>query len=193
QTRFPPEPNGYLHIGHAASICLNFGLAARYGGKCNLRFDDTNPITEETEYVDSIKQDIEWLGFRWDNLHFTSDYFDTLYNYALVLIKKGLAYVDDATVEEIAAMKGDIGKPGTESPCRSRSVEENLQLFEAMKAGKYKDGEKVLRAKIDMAHPNLLMRDPLIYRIKHARHHRTGDKWCIYPMYDFAHGQSDSI
>jgi len=193
QTRFPPEPNGYLHIGHAASICLNFGLAARYGGKCNLRFDDTNPITEETEYVDNIKQDIEWLGFTWDSLHFTSDYFDTLYNYAITLIKKGLAYVDDATVEEIAAMKGDIGKPGTESPCRNRSVEENLQLFEEMKAGKYKDGQKVLRAKIDMAHPNLLMRDPLIYRIKHADHHRTGDKWCIYPMYDFAHGQSDSI
>lgn len=193
QTRFPPEPNGYLHIGHAASICLNFGLAARYGGKCNLRFDDTNPITEETEYVDNIKQDIEWLGFTWDSLHFTSDYFDTLYNYAITLIKKGLAYVDDATVEEIAAMKGDIGKPGTESPSRSRSVEENLQLFEDMRAGKYKDGEKVLRAKIDMAHPNLLMRDPLIYRIKHADHHRTGDKWCIYPMYDFAHGQSDSI
>lgn len=193
QTRFPPEPNGYLHIGHAASICLNFGLAARYGGKCNLRFDDTNPITEETEYVDSIKQDIEWLGFTWDSLHFTSDYFDTLYNYAITLIKKGLAYVDDASVEEIAAMKGDIGKPGIESPCRNRSIEENLQLFEDMKAGKYKDGEKVLRAKIDMAHPNLLMRDPLIYRIKHASHHRTGNKWSIYPMYDFAHGQSDSI
>lgn len=193
QTRFPPEPNGYLHIGHAAAICLNFGLAARYGGKCNLRFDDTNPITEETEYVDSIKQDIEWLGFKWDNLHFTSDYFDTLYDYAITLIKKELAYVDDASVEEIAAMKGDIGKPGTDSPCRNRSIEENLHLFEKMKDGKYKDGEKVLRAKIDMAHPNLLMRDPLIYRIKHANHHRTGDKWCLYPMYDFAHGQSDSI
>ncbi|HET8573338.1 MAG TPA: glutamine--tRNA ligase/YqeY domain fusion protein [Edaphocola sp.] len=193
QTRFPPEPNGYLHIGHAASICLNFGLAARYGGKCNLRFDDTNPITEETEYVDSIKQDIEWLGFKWDNLHFTSDYFGKLYEYAIILVKKGLAYVDDASVEEIAAMKGDIGRAGTESPCRNRSVEENLQLFEEMKAGKYKDGEKVLRAKIDMAHPNLLMRDPLLYRIKHAAHHRTANKWCIYPMYDFAHGQSDSI
>lgn len=193
QTRFPPEPNGYLHIGHAASICLNFGLAKKYGGKCNLRFDDTNPVTEETEYVENIKQDIEWLGFQWDNLHFTSDYFETLYDFAVQLIKKGLAYVDDASVEEIAEMKGDIGVPGKESPSRSRSIEENLQLFEEMKAGKYKDGEKVLRAKIDMAHPNLLLRDPLIYRIKHASHHRTGDTWCIYPMYDFAHGQSDSI
>lgn len=193
QTRFPPEPNGYLHIGHAASICLNFGLAKRYGGKCNLRFDDTNPVTEETEYVENIMQDITWLGFHWDGLHFTSDYFDTLYEYAVQLIKKGLAYVDDASVEEIASLKGDIGVPGKESPCRSRSAEENLRLFEEMKAGKYKDGEKVLRAKIDMAHPNLLLRDPLLYRIKHATHHRTGDKWCIYPMYDFAHGQSDSI
>lgn len=193
QTRFPPEPNGYLHIGHAASVCLNFGLAKKYGGKCNLRFDDTNPLAEEQEYVDSIKKDIEWLGFHWDNLHFTSDYFDTLYGYALRLIKKGLAYVDDSSVEEIAAMKGNIGIPGKESPCRSRSVEENLRLFQEMKEGKYKDGEKVLRAKIDMAHPNLLMRDPLLYRIKHASHHRTGDSWCLYPMYDFAHGQSDSI
>lgn len=193
QTRFPPEPNGYLHIGHAASVCLNFGLAKKYGGKCNLRFDDTNPLAEEQEYVDSIKKDIEWLGFQWDNLHFTSDYFDTLYGYALRLIKKGLAYVDDSSVEEIAAMKGNIGIPGKESPCRSRSVEENLRLFQEMKEGKYKDGEKVLRAKIDMAHPNLLMRDPLLYRIKHASHHRTGDSWCLYPMYDFAHGQSDSI
>lgn len=193
QTRFPPEPNGYLHIGHAASICLNFGLALKYKGKCNLRFDDTNPSTEETEYVDSIMQDVQWLGFQWDSLHYTSDYFDTLYEYAVRLIKKGLAYVDHYSAEEIAATKGTLTEPGKESPSRDRSIEENLQLFEDMKAGKYKDGEKVLRAKIDMAHPNLLMRDPLIYRIKHAHHHRTGDKWCIYPMYDFAHGQSDSI
>ncbi|OJU76431.1 MAG: glutamine--tRNA ligase [Bacteroidetes bacterium 47-18] len=192
-TRFPPEPNGYLHIGHAASICLNFGLAQRYNGKCNLRFDDTNPSTEETEYVESIMNDVRWLGFEWDNLFYASDYFDTLYGYALKLIRKGLAYVDDMTAEEIAATKGDIGIPGKESPARNRSIQENLHLFEEMKAGKYKDGEKVLRARIDMAHPNLLMRDPILYRIKHAHHHRTGDKWCIYPMYDFAHGQSDSI
>lgn len=192
-TRFPPEPNGYLHIGHAASICLNFGLAQKYKGKCNLRFDDTNPVTEETEYVDNIMQDVRWLGFNWDNLHYTSDYFETLHDYAVSLIKKGLAYVDDSTAEEMAAQKGDLNKPGTDSADRSRSVAENLQLFADMRAGKYKDGEKVLRAKIDMAHPNLLMRDPIIYRIKHARHHRTGDAWCIYPMYDFAHGQSDSI
>lgn len=193
QTRFPPEPNGYLHIGHAASICLNFGLAAKYKGKCNLRFDDTNPVTEETEYVDNIMNDIKWLGFEWDSLHYTSDYFETLYGYAVQLIKKGFAYVDDLTSEEIAATKGNLNEPGKESPFRNRTVEENLHLFEEMRAGKYKDGEKVLRAKIDMAHPNLLMRDPLIYRIKHVHHHRTGDKWCIYPMYDFAHGQSDSI
>lgn len=192
-TRFPPEPNGYLHIGHAASICLNFGLAQRYNGKCNLRFDDTNPSTEETEYVESIMNDVRWLGFEWDNLFYASDYFDTLYGYALKLIRKGLAYVDDMTAEEIAATKGDIGIPGKESPARNRSIQENLHLFEEMKAGKYQDGEKVLRARIDMAHPNLLMRDPILYRIKHAHHHRTGDKWCIYPMYDFAHGQSDSI
>ncbi len=192
-TRFPPEPNGYLHIGHAASICLNFGLAQRYNGKCNLRFDDTNPSTEETEYVESILNDVRWLGFEWDNLFYASDYFDTLYGYALRLIRKGLAYVDDMTAEEIAATKGDIGIPGKESPARNRSIQENLHLFEEMKAGKYQDGEKVLRARIDMAHPNLLMRDPILYRIKHAHHHRTGDKWCIYPMYDFAHGQSDSI
>lgn len=192
-TRFPPEPNGYLHIGHAASICLNFGLAQRYNGKCNLRFDDTNPSTEETEYVESIMNDVKWLGFEWDNLFYASDYFDTLYGYAVKLINKGLAYVDDMTAEEIAAAKGDIGIPGKESPSRSRSIAENLQLFENMKAGHYKDGEKVLRARIDMAHPNLLLRDPILYRIKHAHHHRTGDKWCIYPMYDFAHGQSDSI
>ncbi|MCO5247464.1 MAG: glutamine--tRNA ligase/YqeY domain fusion protein [Chitinophagales bacterium] len=193
QTRFPPEPNGYLHIGHAASICLNFGLAKKYGGKCNLRFDDTNPLAEETEYVESIQEDVKWLGFQWDQLFFTSDYFETLYGYAVDLIKKGLAYVDDLSAEEIAATKGNMEKPGVESPHRNRSIEENLQLFANMRAGKYQDGEKVLRAKIDMSHPNLLMRDPLLYRIKHAHHHRTGDKWCIYPMYDFAHGQSDSI
>lgn len=192
-TRFPPEPNGYLHIGHAASICLNFGLAIKYNGKCNLRFDDTNPITEETEYVENIMNDVKWLGFQWDELHYTSDYFEILYGYAVDLIQKGLAYVDDLTAEEIAATKGNLNEPGKESPYRNRSVEENLELFQAMRDGKYKDGEKTLRAKIDMAHPNLLMRDPLIYRIKHAHHHRTGDKWCIYPMYDFAHGQSDSI
>lgn len=192
-TRFPPEPNGYLHIGHASSICLNFGLARKYQGQCNLRFDDTNPVTEETEYVDSIMNDIKWLGFEWDNLHFTSDYFDTLYGFAIKLIQKGLAYVDDSTSEEIATSKGNLNEPGKDSPYRNRTVEENMTLFEAMRDGKYQDGEKVLRAKIDMAHPNLLLRDPIIYRIKHAHHHRTGDKWCIYPMYDFAHGQSDSI
>lgn len=196
-TRFPPEPNGYLHIGHASSICLNFGLAKKYGGKCNLRFDDTNPVTENVEYVDSIKRDIKWLleaiGIEWDAELYTSDYFETLYGYAVKLIEKGLAYVDDSTVEEIAATKGNLTEPGKESPYRNRSVEENLRLFAEMREGKYKDGEKVLRAKIDMAHPNLLMRDPLMYRIKHAHHHRTGDKWCIYPIYDFAHGQSDSI
>ncbi|MFT4061031.1 MAG: glutamine--tRNA ligase/YqeY domain fusion protein [Edaphocola sp.] len=192
-TRFPPEPNGYLHIGHAASICLNFGLAKKYKGKCNLRFDDTNPITEETEYVESIMNDVRWLGFDWDELHYTSDYFGQLYQYAVDLINKGLAYVDDSTAEQMAATKGDLNKPGTDSPYRSRSIAENLQLFTEMKEGKYKDGEKVLRAKIDMAHPNLLMRDPIIYRIKHAHHHRTGSDWCVYPMYDFAHGQSDSL
>lgn len=196
-TRFPPEPNGYLHIGHASSICLNFGLAKKYNGKTNLRFDDTNPVTEDTEYVESIKYDIKWLsdaiGKSWDNEFYASDYFDQMYAFAVTLIKKGLAYVDDSTAEEIAATKGSTTEPGKNSPYRDRSVEENLQLFADMKAGKYKDGEKVLRAKIDMAHPNLLMRDPLMYRIKHAHHHRTGDKWCIYPMYDFAHGQSDSI
>ena len=192
-TRFPPEPNGYLHIGHATSICLNFGLAKRYNGKCNLRFDDTNPVTEDTEYVDSIRNDIKWLGFTWDNEFYASDYFDQMYDFALTLIEKGLAYVDDSTAEEIAATKGSTIAPGTDSPYRNRSIEENLQLFGEMRDGKYKDGEKTLRAKIDMAHPNLLMRDPLMYRIKHEHHHRTGDKWCIYPMYDFAHGQSDSI
>ncbi|MBS1928936.1 MAG: glutamine--tRNA ligase/YqeY domain fusion protein [Chitinophagaceae bacterium] len=192
-TRFPPEPNGYLHIGHSKSICLNFGLAIKYGGKTNLRFDDTNPITEETEYVDSIKEDIRWLGFEWHNEYYASDYFDQLYHFAVKLIQKGLAYVDDSTSEEIALLKGTPSEPGKDSPFRNRTREENLQLFEEMKAGKYKEGEKVLRAKINMASPNMLMRDPLIYRIKHAHHHRTGNTWCIYPMYDFAHGQSDSI
>lgn len=192
-TRFPPEPNGYLHIGHAKSICLNFGLAIKYGGKTNLRFDDTNPVTEETAYVESIKEDIKWLGFNWAEELYTSDYFDTLYNYAVDLINKGLAYVDDSTAEEIAAMKGTPTEPGKDNQFRSRSIEENLALFTNMKAGKYKDGEKVLRAKIDMQHTNMLMRDPIIYRIKHAHHHRSGSAWCIYPMYDFAHGQSDSI
>ncbi|MCO4292994.1 glutamine--tRNA ligase/YqeY domain fusion protein [Solitalea sp. MAHUQ-68] len=192
-TRFPPEPNGYLHIGHAKSICLNFGLAKKYNGKTNLRFDDTNPVTEDTEYVESIKEDVKWLGFNWAEELYTSDYFDKLYEFAVTLIKKGLAYVDDSTSEEIAAQKGNPTEPGTPSPYRSRSVEENLRLFEEMKEGKYRDGEKVLRAKIDLASPNMHMRDPIIYRIKHAHHHRTGDKWCIYPMYDFAHGQSDSI
>jgi glutaminyl-tRNA synthetase len=192
-TRFPPEPNGYLHIGHAKSICLNFGLAIKYGGKTNLRFDDTNPVTEDTEYVDSIKEDISWLGFSWANEFYASDYFDTLYALAVDLIKKGLAYVDDLSAEEIAVLKGTPTEAGKNSPNRNRSTEENLLLFTAMKEGKYKDGEKVLRAKIDMTHVNMLMRDPIIYRIKHAHHHRTGDAWCIYPMYDFAHGQSDSI
>ena len=192
-TRFPPEPNGYLHIGHAKSICLNFGLAEKYKGNTNLRFDDTNPVTEDVEYVDSIKEDIRWLGFTWSNEYYSSDYFDELYLFAVRLIEKGLAYVDDSKSEQIAADKGTPTEPGRENEFRNRSVEENLRLFEEMKNGKYKDGEKVLRAKIDMAHINMLMRDPIMYRIKHAHHHRTGDKWCIYPMYDFAHGQSDSI
>ncbi len=192
-TRFPPEPNGYLHIGHAKSICLNFGLALKYGGKTNLRFDDTNPVTEETEYVESIKGDVRWLGFQWAEELYASDYFDRLYEFAVQLIKKGLAYVDDSTPEEIAAMKGTPTQPGKDSPYRNRTIEENLDLFEQMKKGEFPDGAKVLRAKIDMAAPNMHMRDPIIYRIKHAHHHRTGDQWCIYPMYDFAHGQSDSI
>jgi glutaminyl-tRNA synthetase len=192
-TRFPPEPNGYLHIGHAKSICLNFGLADKYGGKTNLRFDDTNPVTEDTEYVDSIMEDIAWLGFHWDNVFYASDYFEQLYRFAADLVSKGLAYVDDSTAEEIAASKGTPTTPGTPTLFRSRTIEENLRLFEEMKNGTYKDGEKVLRAKIDLASPNMHMRDPIMYRIKHAHHHRTGDKWCIYPMYDFAHGQSDSI
>ena len=192
-TRFPPEPNGYLHLGHAKSICLNFGLARKYGGKTNLRYDDTNPTKEDVEYVDSIKEDIKWLGFQWDKELYASDYFDQLYEWAEELIKRGLAYVDDQTQEQIRENRGTVEKPGTESPWRNRTVEENLKLFREMKDGKYADGEKVLRAKIDMAHPNMMFRDPLLYRIKHASHHRTGDKWCIYPMYDFTHGQSDSI
>jgi glutaminyl-tRNA synthetase len=192
-TRFPPEPNGYLHIGHASSICLNFGLTKKYPGYTNLRFDDTNPVTEETEYVESIKEDIKWLGFNWKHELYASDYFDTLYNYAVKLINKGLAYVDDSTSEEMAAMKGTPTERGKNSPFRNRTVEENLELFAKMKAGEFADGTHTLRAKIDMAHGNMLMRDPILYRIKHAHHHRTGDKWCIYPMYDFAHGQSDSI
>ena len=192
-TRFPPEPNGYLHIGHATSICLNFGLAKQFGGKTNLRFDDTNPEKEETEYVDSIKADIKWLGFEWSNEFYASDYFETLYDYAVKLIEKGLAYVDDSSAEEIAAEKGTPTEPGKESKYRSRSVAENLALFLRMRAGEFKDGEKVLRAKIDMTSPNMLLRDPLMYRIKHVEHHRTGNQWCMYPMYDFAHGQCDSI
>ncbi len=192
-TRFPPEPNGYLHIGHAKSICLNFGLAQKYNGSTNLRFDDTNPVTEDTEYVDSIKADVKWLGFNWANELYASDYFDQIYAFAVKLIEAGLAYVDDSTAEEIAAQKGTPTEPGVGNEYRNRSVEENLRLFTEMKEGKYPDGAKVLRAKVDLASPNMLMRDPLMYRIKHAHHHRTGDKWCIYPMYDFAHGQSDSI
>ena len=192
-TRFPPEPNGYLHLGHASSICLNFGLTKTFPGYTNLRFDDTNPSTEETEFVNSIKEDIKWLGFEWKNELYASDYFDTLFEYAIKLIKNNLAYVDDSTSEGIASMKGSPTQPGTDSPHRNRSVEENLDLFSRMKAGEFADGSKTLRAKIDMKHTNMLMRDPILYRIKKAHHHRTGDKWCIYPMYDFAHGQSDSI
>ena len=192
QTRFPPEPNGYLHIGHAKSICLNFGLARKYGGKCNLRFDDTNPVKEDVEYVDSIQQDVRWLGFEWAGVHYASDYFDQLYAWAVELIRKGLAYVDDQSQEEIRQSRGTVTVPGKESPWRNRSAEENLDLFERMKNGEFGDGEKVLRAKIDMAHPNMLLRDPIMYRILHAEHHRTGNKWCISPMYDYAHGQIDS-
>jgi glutaminyl-tRNA synthetase len=192
-TRFPPEPNGYLHIGHAKSICLNFGLALKYGGKTNLRFDDTNPAKEEIEYVDSIKEDVKWLGFEWADELYASDYFDKLYDFAVILIKKGMAYVDDSSAEEIAAQKGTPTDPGTPNQYRSRGIEENLRLFAEMKAGIYPDGAKVLRAKVDLAAPNMHLRDPLMYRIKHTEHHRTGDKWCIYPMYDFAHGQSDAI
>lgn len=192
-TRFPPEPNGYLHIGHAKSICLNFGTALKYGGKCNLRYDDTNPLKEDEEYVNSIEEDVKWLGFEWDDRLWASDYFDEMYESAIILIKKGKAYVDDLTAEEIKAYRGTLKEPGKESPYRNRSVEENLKFFEEMKEGKYKDGEKVLRAKIDMSSPNINMRDPVIYRIAHASHHNTGDKWCIYPMYDFAHPIEDAI
>ena len=193
-TRFPPEPNGYLHVGHAKSICLNFGVAEDYNGLCNLRFDDTNPTKEDVEYVDSIQEDIRWLGFSWgDRRFYASDYFEQMYEYAVVLIKKGLAYVDDLTAEEIRAYRGTLTEPGKESPYRNRSVEENLDLFTRMRAGEFPDGTRVLRAKIDMASPNLVMRDTVIYRIAHVPHHRTGDAWCIYPMYDFAHPISDAI
>jgi len=192
-TRFPPEPNGYLHIGHAKSICLNFGLAKKYGGKTNLRFDDTNPAKEDVEYVDSIKEDVKWLGFDWANEFYASDYFEQLYIWAQELIKKGLAYVDDQSQEEIRLNRGSVTQAGKPSPFRNRSVEENLLLFAGMREGKYAEGERVLRAKIDMGHSNMLMRDPILYRIIYAHHHRTGDKWCIYPMYDYAHGQSDSL
>lgn len=192
-TRFPPEPNGYLHIGHAKSIVLNFGLADEFNGKTNLRFDDTNPVKEDQEYVDSIKEDVKWLGYDWDNLFFASDYFDTMYEKAVLLIKKGLAYVDDLSADEIREYRGTLTEPGKDSPYRNRSVEENLELFEQMREGKFGNGEKVLRAKIDMSSPNINLRDPVIYRIAHATHHNTGDKWCIYPMYAFAHPLEDSI
>ena len=193
QTRFPPEPNGYLHIGHAKAICLDFGLADEFRGKTNLRFDDTNPSKEETEYVDSIMEDVKWLGFHWDGLFYASDYFDQLYEWAVQLIKAGKAYVDDLSADEIREYRGTLTRPGKDSPYRNRPVEENLDLFERMRAGEFPDGARVLRAKIDMASPNLNMRDPVMYRILHSEHHRTGNKWCIYPMYDYAHGQSDSI
>jgi glutaminyl-tRNA synthetase len=193
QTRFPPEPNGYLHIGHAKAICLDFGLAAEFGGQTNLRFDDTNPEKEETEYVDSIMQDVKWLGFEWSGLFYASDYFDQLYAWAVQLIKAGKAYVDDLSADQIRKYRGTLTEPGKDSPFRNRSIEENLDLFERMRAGEFPDGTRVLRAKIDMASPNFNLRDPVMYRILHADHHRTGSKWCIYPMYDFAHGQSDSI
>jgi glutaminyl-tRNA synthetase len=193
QTRFPPEPNGYLHIGHAKAICIDFGLADEFGGHTNLRFDDTNPEKEETEYVESIQADVKWLGFHWDGLFYASDYFDQLYEWAVRLIKDGKAYVDDLTADEIRKHRGTLTEPGKDSPYRNRSLEENLDLFERMRAGEFPDGSRVLRAKIDMASPNLNLRDPVMYRILHAEHHRTGSKWCIYPMYDYAHGQSDSI
>lgn len=192
-TRFPPEPNGYLHIGHAKSICINFGLAKKYGGKTNLRFDDTNPTKEETSYVDAIKEDIRWLGFQWEVERYASDYFDQLYAWCEQLMTQGLAYVDDQTQEEIRANRGTVTTPGVDSPYRNRTPEENLDLLRRMRAGEFADGTKVVRAKIDMAHPNMLFRDPILYRILHVEHHRTGNKWCIYPMYDYAHGQSDSI
>src|ERR1700758_1991441 len=193
QTRFPPEPNGYLHIGHAKAICIDFGLADEFRGHTNLRFDDTNPEKEDVEYVDSIKADIEWLGFHWDGLYYASDYFGQLYEWAIKLIKEGKAYVDDLTADEIREYRGTLTQPGKDSPYRNRSVEENLDLFERMKEGEFPDGSRTLRAKIDMAHPNFNMRDPVMYRILHAEHHRPGNQWCIYPMYDWAHGQSDSI
>ena len=192
-TRFPPEPNGYLHLGHAKSLCINFGLAQKYGGKTNLRYDDTNPTKEDTEYVDAIKEDIKWLGFQWEKECYASDYFDQLYEWAELMIQRGQAYVDDQTQEQMRENRGTVETPGKNSPWRDRTPEENLKLFREMRDGKYADGEKVLRAKIDMAHPKMEFRDPIMYRIKHAHHHRTGDKWCIYPMYDFTHGQSDSI
>ena len=192
-TRFPPEPNGYLHIGHAKSICLNFGLAIKYGGQCNLRFDDTNPAKEDVEYVDSIQEDVRWLGFKWDNLFYASDYFETIYQYAEALIEKGLAYVDSCSTEEIRQLRGSLTQPGKPGPYRDRSIAENLDLFRRMRAGEFPDGTHVLRAKIDLAHTNMNMRDPLLYRIRHAEHHRTGNKWCIYPLYDFTHGYSDSL
>lgn len=192
-TRFPPEPNGYLHIGHAKAITINFGIAEKFGGECNLRFDDTNPSKEDVEYVESIKEDIKWLGYKWDRELYASDYFDKMYEKAVLLIKKGLAYVCDLSAEEISRTRGTLTTPGIESPYRNRSIEENLKLFTEMKEGKYADGEKVLRAKIDMASPNINMRDPVIYRVLHTSHHRTGDKWCIYPMYDFAHPLEDAF
>lgn len=192
-TRFPPEPNGYLHIGHAKSICLNFGLAKTYGGTCNLRFDDTNPTKENDEYVNSIMEDVRWLGFQWDNLHYASDYFEQLYAWSVELIRKGLAFVCDLNAEQMRQYRGTLTEPGTESPFRGRSVDENLDLFDRMRKGEFPDGARTLRAKIDMSSPNLNLRDPVMYRIMHAHHHRTGDKWCIYPMYDWAHGQSDSL
>ena len=192
-TRFPPEPNGYLHIGHAKSICLNFGLAIKYGGQCNLRFDDTNPTKEDVEYVDSIQEDVRWLGFKWDNLFYASDYFETIYQYAEALIEKGLAYVDSCSTEEIRQLRGSLTQPGKPGPYRDRTIAENLDLFRRMRAGEFPDGTHVLRAKIDLAHTNMNMRDPLLYRIRHAEHHRTGNAWCIYPLYDFTHGYSDSL
>src|ERR1044072_5678105 len=193
QTRFPPEPNGYLHIGHAKAICLDFGLAAEFGGKCNWRFDDTNPSKEETEYVHAIMEDVQWLGFQWDGLFYASDYFQQLYDWAVQLIKDGKAYVDDLSADEIREYRGTLTEPGRESPYRNRPVEENLDLFARMRVGEFEDGTKTLRAKIDMASPNINLRDPVMYRIRHATHRRTSDRWCIYPMYDWAHGQSDSI
>ena len=193
-TRFPPEPNGYLHIGHAKSICLNFGIANDFNGLCNLRFDDTNPTKEEQEYIDAIKRDVRWIGFDWqDREYYASDYFDQLYAWAVELVRKGKAYVCDLSADQIREYRGTLTEPGKESPYRNRPVEENLDLIERMKAGEFPDGARVLRAKIDMASPNLNLRDPVMFRILHATHHRTGDKWCIYPMYDWAHGQSDSI